>query len=92
MKIGSPMNQLRRLHHSTQTSTPGGYTQVPVSDEVIDLFERLEPIYRAQGVRCRCASCAGSGVWHNWHNGRSNGGLARAVERVPPQTASYACA
>lgn len=27
-----------------------------------------------------------------WHNGRSNGGLARAVERVPPQTASYACA
>jgi hypothetical protein len=30
--------------------TPGrvawGFTQVPVSDEVIDLFERLERIYR----------------------------------------------
>ena len=45
--------------------TPGrvawGFTQVPVSDEVIDLFERLELMYREHGgVRYGCASCAGS--------------------------------
>lgn len=79
--------------HMTPGRVARGFTQVPVSDEVIGLFERLELTYREhKGLRYGCASRAGSGVWHNWHNGRSNGGPARAVERVPPQTASYACA
>jgi hypothetical protein len=57
MKIGGPMNQLRPLHHSTQTVDTWGFTQVPVSDEVIDLFERLELIYREHRW-LRCGSVA----------------------------------
>jgi hypothetical protein len=44
--------------HMTPGRVAGGLTRVPVSDEVIDLFERLELIYREQAAKIRlCQLC-----------------------------------
>jgi hypothetical protein len=38
----------------------------PVSDDVIDYFQRIEKAVREQGASD--ASCATRETWHNWHN------------------------
>jgi hypothetical protein len=94
-KVSCTFRRTAAPQHPTSTSTVPSSHRVDHSAGRRPVREacRLELIYREhKGLKYGCASCAGSGVWHNWHNGRSNGGQARAVERVPPQTASYACA